>query len=1061
VTRGTLSASGFAGDILEIEFRILGPPELSAGKHADITVSPQLWRVLVSLLVTPGVPVSVDALIDRLWESDPPEKARATVRTYICRISRLLKQTADGNAFIRRHPRGYALAVDSQAVDLHRFRSLRRQADAMAESGDGERAAMLLREADALWRGPALAALPGDWITGLGERLEEERREAIARRIEIELALGHHAELLGELRELSDQQPFDEMVTQYRMIALFRSGRQADALRVYRERRKRLAEEGIEPGPDLAGLHQRILRHDVELAITPVYRLTEKARQPSTLPPDVEDFVGRAHEMRILTEGSERGNAPLVQVIEGTGGIGKTALAVHVAHRMVTRYPDAQLYLSFRAHDPVGDPLDPIDALHRLLRMLEIPAERIPAAASERAELWRTELEHRRAVIILDDATDPEQIRAVVPTVGDCLIVATSRRRCNDWPGLRVLTLDPLATDEATALLMQIIGHSADREPAEVAEAVRLCGRLPLALRVAASRLRDGRISGFGELLNELAELSTGHRNISEAGQQIMSAFEFSYRQLTASQRRLFRHLGIGPCSDVTLSAAIALSGGTARDTKAGLSALLSHHLLEHASSDRFQFHDIIRAYAASRCAQEESESEKRHAINRLIDYYQNAADRVNKILFARHRMIPKPCGNAPQSTPAMDTPQAARTWVEAEWSNVLLTAKYAARHEWQGRCADLTHALTEFLETSGYWNDALAAHHLALQASRDLGDLPRVARAAFDLSFTSLRTGHHEAAERHATEAMTIYRSLGDRHGQAAALDRLGLIYRNSARFRDALAYHQEAMDICRETGDTHGLADALVHSGSALGSLGRYAQETDHLNQALDLYRQVGDSRGEAITLNNLGAVQDDQGYHRDAMESYQKSLAIFRQISGRQNIALLDHNMGRVHEYKGSYDDAIAVYRKVLATYRAIGDLQHQAMALCDIGSAFRSKDCYSEALAHHQQAAALADDIGDLCLHVTAVCGIADAYRGSGSYAAALEQYARVQKLAGEIESPYLKAKALYGMAEAVLNTRGFEAARIYWREALDIFEQLGVPEAATVELRLHGLNTSAG
>jgi tetratricopeptide (TPR) repeat protein len=692
--------------------------------------------------------------------------------------------------------------------------------------------------------------------------------------------------------------------------------------------------------------------------------------------------------------------------------------------------------------------------------MLEIPAERIPPAKGERVRLWREELLHRRAVIILDDVSSPEQILPVVPMGGDCLIIIASRRRRADWLPHQLLTLLPLTADEAVTLMTRIIGPGADREPGQVAKAARLCGRLPLAIRVAAGRLRNRQLSGLGELLDELADLSSGQRNVSETGRQITSAFEFSYRQLTGGQQRFFRYLGICPCSDITLETATALTGSTPDAAESYLRMLLEHHLLEHISADRFRFHNIIRAYAASCCTQDDPESERRQAISRLIDHYMLALDRVNRVLFAPPRAPAETESGIARHEAEVNNIEVARMWLEAERHNILLIARYAGGHEWKQQCADLTHAFAQFLETSGYWSDALAAHNVALHACDDLEDLPRTARAAFDLSFTSLRTGHHAVAEEHAVRAMTIYRSLGDRRGEAAALDRLGLVCRNSSRLRDALAHHQEAIDIYRGIGDVHGLADSLVHAGSAYGTLGRYAEEINCLYQALDLYRYTGNRRGEAITLNNLGAVHDDRGRHRDAMENYQKSLAIFRQISGRQNLALLDHNMGRVLQYKGRFEDAIVIYRGVLKTYRAIGDLQHQAMALDDIGCAFGFMESYSESLVHHQKAAALAKDIGDLCLHAFAVCGIADAYRGSGSYFAALEHYGKAGSLAGEIESPYLKAKALYGMAETVLRTRGHEAARIYWREALDIFGQLGVPEAATVELRLHGLSTSA-
>lgn len=1040
---------------MAIEFKILGPPEVSVSEKQNIPVAQHLWGVLASLLMTPNTPVAVDVLIDRLWGTRTPEKARATMRTYASRISHFLTFVAEGEAVIRRHPGGYALEVDQHVIDLHRFRSLRRQAEAVAESGDGVHASILLRQADALWRGQALATLDSHWISRMRGSLEEERRVARLQRIEIDLTLGRHAELLGELGQLCDEFPFDEALARHRMIALFRSGRQADALHVFREMRARLVDQGMEPGSELADLHQLILRHDRQLAITPVYRRTARTSQPNTLPPDAEDFVGRVDELRVLTSENRHGNDIRVQIIEGMGGVGKTALAIRAANQLIDRYPDAQLHLSFNADYPPSAQLDPGDALARLLRMLEIPAERIPVVTRDRMRLWQAELLHRRALIILDDVSNSEQIRPIVPVRGDCLIIVVSRRRRTDWPPHRLVTLHPLAADEATALMTRAIDPGAECEPGQIAKAAQLCGYLPLAIHVAAGRLRKHELSGLGELVDELASLSGGHRNVSETGRLIMSVFQFSYRQLVVGQQRFFRYLGISPCSEITVDMVMALTGSQADAAEDSIKALLEHHLLEHVSADRFRLHDVVRAYAASRCAEDDSEPDRRHAIGQLIDHYLNALDHANQILFTPLRETAESSVQAirPESI------EEARAWLEAEWHNILLIARYAERHEWKQQCADLTHGLGQFLETSGYWKDALDAHSMGLHACRELDDLPRTARAAFDLSLTSLRMGQHQMAEEHAVTAMTLYRSLRNQRGEGAALDRLGLIYWNSSRLRDALAYHQEAIDIYRGIGDISGLAGSLVHAGSVYGALGRYHEETNYLYRALALYRQIEDKRGEAITLNNIGAVQDDQGWHRDAMENYQKSLAIFRQISGKQNLALLDHNMGRVLQYKGNCEDAIVIYRRVLGTYRAIGDLQHQAMALDDIGSAFRLMESYSESLVHHEKAAQIAKEIGDICLHAAAVCGIADAHCGSGRYSAALEDYDRARRLAGEVESPYLKARALYGMAEALLRVRGQEAARIYWREALDIFAQLDLPQAAVVELRLHGLSAS--
>jgi DNA-binding SARP family transcriptional activator/tetratricopeptide (TPR) repeat protein len=1042
-----------------MEFRVLGPPEIRSAGQESVTVSPQLWCVLVSLLQAPNVPVSAEVLIDRLWSEDPPPKANATIRSYIWRIDRALSQAHGDATQVIRRAHGYAIEIDPHAVDLHRFRSLKRQADALAESGEVWRAVELLRQAEAVWRGPALAGLPGAWIGRFRENLEEERRAATFRRIDLELSMGRHTTLLAELATLTDEHPLNEDLAAHRMKALFRAGRQADALRTFRETRSRLATEGIEPSPELARLHQRILQHDPELAITPAYLPGSRKRQADTLTSDIADFTGRTEELRLLTEPVTSATGPALYVIEGMGGVGKTALAVHAVYRMTARYPDARLLLNFRAHDQNREPLAPADALRDLLTMLDVEAARIPSALSARTELWRAELACRRAVLIFDDVEDPGQIRPLLPEAGDCLIIVTSRQHHRGWAAERVLTLQALSADDAASLFMRMAGSAVGSEHEHVIKVSHLCGCLPLAIRMAASRLRSGAVASVSDLVDELGALSDDHGTRSEISQRVQASFELSYRKLTVSERRFFRYIGTSPCLDITAHSAAVLTGISPADSKVALTVLANHHLIGETSPARFGFHDLIRAFAAARSAEEDPARDVRHAVGQLADYYLHNVIRASML-----RHVRQPEGVAEDNGETWLTPfadaLAAAAWAESEWVNALQVAEQCARHEFKRRCADLVHALAEFLEASGHWDDALSAHLMALQACRDLDDPFCIARSTFDLSLIYLRTGQNEAAVQHAIEAAETFGVLGDNLGKAAALGRIGIIQRNTARFRDALAYHQEALDIYRAAGDSRGHARELVNAGAALWYLGRLQEEMSYLGRALEIYRENNDLRGQAAALNNIGTVQHHQGYHRHAMRSYQASREIYREIGGRQNLALADHNMARVQQYKGNYGAALTSYRAVLATYRSLGDPQHQAYALADIGSVYRSTERFDEALAHYEKAAAMAEKAGDRYACAEALCGMAEAHFGSGRTNAAMNAYEQAAKLAGEIESLYLRAKALNGIADILLHTRGKEAARIYWREAYDIFAQIGVPEAAAVEIRLHSLDVPA-
>jgi tetratricopeptide (TPR) repeat protein len=1036
-----------------MEFRALGPIELwSAGQRQDL--GPARARcILAMLLLTPRAIVPVETLIDRLWDTRPPPKARESLSVYISRLRASLRlAVADGVQLVGQARGGYLLEVDPETVDVYRFRRLRQQADALAASGDYDHAAGLLREADGLWRGHALAGICGDWAARMRDALEEERRAAILERVECELELGRHADLVGELRHLLAKYPLDETLVAHQMTALNSIGRSADALSLYRETRSRFVEEqGTEPGAMLSELHQRILSGDPRLAARPSGRCHVRAAPPDTLPVEAAEFVGRDEELGLLT--GEHGSVGGIAIIEGMPGVGKTALAVRAARLVSGQYPDGTLYLNLSSHDPGSASLDPAEALYRLLQMLSVPAAQIPETVGQRAALWRAHLSRRRAVVILDDAAGHDQIRSLLPVTGRCLILITTRRRLPDFGGARSLSLDVLSVDEASALFRRIAGESRARDADQVAAVVRLCGRLPLAIEVTAGRIAQNGPPNLDALIEDLSHPAAWLGGTGAASPEVMAAFDLSYRALEPDHQRFFRRLGVSPCACLSLPAAAALGGYAIAEAEKALVTLLDYHLLTRAPHGQFRFHDLIRGYAAARAARDDAKTEQRQAVSRLLDYYLHAADRADQVLHPFRRRTGVQVTRLPADSPAVGTKEEAAGWLESEWRNILQAARYAGRHEWKRECADLSYLMADFVEINAHWDEAIAAHALALQASRDLADPARIAQAALALSAVRQQTGRHSAAILLAEEAAAIYRSLADRRGEAEALDQIGLAHQRTARSREALAYFQEAQILYRSSEDPRGVANTLSHSGIACWHLGRYPEASAHLRDALSLYRGVGDRRGEAKVLNNLGRVQLYNGYHRDALDAYQKSLQIFREIGGAQNEAILYQNIGSVHHYKGSYEEALAACRRALEIYRTIGDLPNEADVLNDIGAIYLSAACDDEALVHHQKARLIAEEIGDLCQQLIALRVIADIHRGSGRCGEALDHYQTALRLAREIGDLYEEGKILEGIAESTLNTQGPDAARIVFRQALDIFERLGVPEAASVRIRI--------
>jgi DNA-binding SARP family transcriptional activator/Flp pilus assembly protein TadD len=1043
-----------------MEFRILGPTELwSDGQQCDLGAA-RVRGVLAILLLAPRAIVPAETFIDRLWDTEPPPKARESLSVYVARLRASLRQGIGDSVRLAGRANGYVLDVDPDTIDLYQFRRLRRQADSLAASGDHDRAARLLREADGLWRGQALAGVPGDWAARMRDSLEEERRAAVLERVECELALGRHVDLVGELRGLLAQYPLDENFLAHQMTALYRSGRPGDALSLFRETRRRLVEEqGAEPGQALSELHQRILHRDPALTPQAAGQRGGRMPQPDTLPPETAEFVGRSEELALLA--AAHGDAPRISVIEGMAGVGKTALAVQAARMAADQYPDGLFYLNLHTHDPRCPALDSAEALHRLLRMLGLPAAQIPDATGERAALWRAQLSRRRAVVILDDAARHDQIRPLLPATGQCLILITARRRLPELAGARVLTLDVLSPGDAATLFTRIAGPDTAPGQDQVAAAVRLCGRLPLAVQLTASRVAQGHPLGLAELAGEVSQAPARLGGTAVASPEVTAAFDLSYRALEPDHQQFFRRLGVSPCPEVSLQAAAALAGGTLAEAEKALGALLDHHLLARGTAGQFRFHDLIREFAAARAAQDDPPAQRRQAAVRLLDYYLHAADQADRVLHPlRHRM-PVSVTHPPAASPALGTPEDAAGWLESEWRNILQAAQYAGRHERKRQCADLTHVLAGFVEIRGYWDEAVAAHTLALQACRDLGDPARIAQASLELSVVSQQTGRQEDTLALAEEAAAIYRSLADHRGLAAALDQIGLVHQRAARSHEALAYFREAWTLSSEAGDPHGVADALSHSGIACWHLGRYPDAMTSLQEALTLYRDAGDRRGEAKTLNNLGKMQLQHGYHRDALDSFTASLDIFCEISGVQNQAILYHNIGSVYHYKGSYEEGLAAYRRALAMYRDISDLPDEADVLNDIGAIYQDAECYDEALVHYQQARLIAEETGNPSQQIIALRGTADVHRESGRYGEALDNYHAALRLAREIGDPYEDGKVLEGIAETMLSTHQPHRARIAFRQALDIFERLGVPEAESARIRLENTDPAFG
>ncbi|SPT50215.1 AfsR/SARP family transcriptional regulator [Actinomadura madurae] len=1047
-----------------MEFRVIGPVELWInGRRRDLG-TPKERCVLAVLLLSPRQPVPAETIIRRVWDDPAPAKARQSLYSYITRLRRHLDDV-EGVSLVSRQG-SYLIEVDDDAVDLHRFRRLRDQARAISESGDDEYALDHHRRAAELWRAEPLADLTGGWAERTRHILEQELLTAAFLRIDLELQAGNHADLLRELSHLTERHPQDERPVERLMVALYRCGRQAEALEVYRRTHDLfVAESGTDPGPGLRRLQQQILRGDPELLRVPGTQLSVD-RRPHNLPGDARVFVGRDDELRQLTDmvpgisGPPAGSAVTVLAVNGMGGVGKTTLAVHLAHRLAEHYPDGHMFLELHAHDARREPITPADALDKLFRMIGVPATRVPRALDERAALWRSELAGSRALLVLDDAAGHDQVRPLLPASAGCLVIVTSRRRLTGLHDAWPLSLDVLPVRDAMVLFSGIAGAGRAEPGADVAAVVERCERLPLAVSMAASRLRHRRTWETRDLL---ARLTPGDRLLDELRDEergIATVFELSYRGLPPPLRDAFRAFGLHPGPDLTAHAAAAALARPVREAERILEDLLDRHLITEPARGRYRFHGLVQDYARRLARETDPEEERHRTVHRILDFYAGAADRADRLLSPHRPENGVPLVHSPPELPSLEDDTQAAGWFAAEHDCLLNAAAEAVRIGSPRRVARFARVLAGHLESRGHWDAAARLHTRAVEALRSLDDPPGTARALADLSHIRFRSGEYDAAMEEAEKALTIYRSIGDRRGEADALGRISLVHWHRSRFSEALARCQEALDIHRSLKDRQGEATSLDRMAIYLEFTGDYREAERLRQEALTIFTEIDDAHGRTMALNNMGDLMIRMGDVDRAAEYYEQTAADAELSRQHEAIALI--NMANVHRRTGSHETALANYRAALAIAMELGDRRNQVETLIGIGATFHNTGRYGEALIHHERALTISRSISERYEETLALRHLGETLTASGRYPAAVEHLQQAHALSTEIGVPDETAKALESLGTALLHVQGSEAARHPWQEAVHLYTRLGKsPEVEALRTRLHDLDKATG
>lgn len=1033
-----------------MEFRILGPVEMHIDGQACELGSPKERCVLAMLLWRLGRPVSADALVDGIWGDNPPVRARTSLHSYVSRLRNSLKGTTSS---LRWRSGFYTLDVDPGAVDIHQFRDLREQARAIGESGDDEQASMLLRQAEELWRGEPLAGLSGDWANRTRLNLISERFRTTCDRIEAELRLGRHADLITQISDLADEHPFDEALVKYLMIALYRCGRATEAMETYRHTRRRLIEEiGKEPGAELRDLHQRMLNEDPDLNIKRPIRPQHRGAPPNNLPRDNPDFTGRVAELGKLLHAIDTEHARetvTVVAITGMPGAGKSTFAVHAAHLLRERYPE-RFYLDLHTHHHIEEPMDATSGLGVLLRTRGVPPERIPAGLEERAALWRSELVDHRALIVLDDASEVSQIQPLLPGNPGCLVLITCRRRVIGIPGIVDIALDTMRVDEAVSLFARIVGNERVRDEAAVAEVVELCKYLPLKIQLEGSRFRQHPTWSISALAAQLARSRFNRTEIWAEEREVANSLDLSYRYLSSEQQRMFRQLALHPTTSFSVYAVAAASGSESLDgAERVLESLLEYHLLEEPELGRYKFHDLIREYAWRRSQADDTEVDRKQVVHRILDYYLCLVARAASITYPFHRRMGINPLYAPAALPPLNSGLECQQEMEAEQANVFCIIRYAAGNNWPKHAALLPHLLAQFLDSWGLWVEAKDLHQLAIRGWGDVPDGIGEARSAADLCLILGRSGCFTEALEYGNSALATFKAHGDKSGEAEVLDCLGLVLWEWSRYSKALEYHERALKIWRELHDRHGEANALLHSAGSLSRTSKYQESLNLSGKALAIFRETGDRHGEGRSINNIAQVLQRLGRYNNAIEHYRQALVISRDIGDRQGEAIVLNNIGEVLQRTGRFNESLDYYRSALRIYRDIGDRRCEADALNNIGAVFQKSGNPAEALVHHQKALVMAHELTEPYQEAWSLLHMGNAHMMRRRYSLAAADFRAALDLSITISDAYQEGLALQGLGSAILRSEGPTAAAEQWRKALTVFEAIGVPEADAV------------
>ncbi|HVQ96666.1 MAG TPA: BTAD domain-containing putative transcriptional regulator [Mycobacteriales bacterium] len=1003
----------------QLRIEVLGPLAVTVdGEPVDLG-SPTRRTLLGLLALFSNTPVSRDALVEAAWGERPAATSADLLQTHISRLRRRLAPAAGNGSApqpLVATSGGYQLTATDGQLDLLAFRQALTAARRARAAGDLVAAAQGYGQAAALWRGDPLADVDALRSHPAVVALTRQWQAMVVEYAEVAEPIGRHEQVLPLLERVVEADPLHEAAHARLIVALAGTGQQAAALDRYERLRHRLADElGADPGRELADAHQRVLRQEVS---RPASAPTTAYRQ---LPPDIAEFTGRSAELAVLADQlpapGEPAGAIVISAIEGMAGVGKTRLAVHLAHRLIAagRYTDAQLYVDLRgyADEP---PADPATVLASFLHLLGVPGAQIPPDLDSRAALYRDRLHDRNALVLLDNAGSEAQVRPLLPAGPGNLVLVTSRRALA-LDGAAGLVLDLFTPGEAAALLTQIVGTArVAAEPDGAGGVVELCGRLPLAIALAARRLRARPSWRLADLAARLADDGSRLVELAAGTRQLRAVFDLSYQALDPAAQRLFRLLGLYVGDDMAADSVAALAAVPPAEARELLDRLVDEHLLTVVPGDRYGLHDLVRGYARQIAAAAEAPADREAAVTRLLDFYLHTTDRATRLVQPNQRGV-ELIGTPPAHPPRLETLADAEQWLQGERGSLGAAVTQAAGLGRPGHAWRLGVSLAHYLYQYGFpeeWERVYAAGLAAAQATADIDGEVAIRWYQMWMYLTQHRT---EEAMEHLVASLELHRRAGDRTQETSTLVNLSAAHLRLGRFAPALDFAMQGLAVLAGGvaggGDPFREAALRGNAADALISLGRIEEALATCRPAVQLSRQCNDGQLESGILALLGVALLLSGQPDEAIDHLQRALAVAIE-NGRPAEALVRQELGRAYAKLGRWDEARAELTEVLDLVR---DMRQATMGEHDV------------------------------------VAGLAAVYREAGELDTARELLERGLPMAIAVRERYHQARILEGLALVEERAGRMAAACQHRHSAEAIFSELEVPEADRIRQRL--------